>query len=138
MPCSGKVDHHLIAVGVHDHPVAADGERAEVGGDLQLGLVEPLDRSRPLLVVVDHDDTRRQSKMSGARRLAGEVEVDQEPSTRAVDDEVVPLLESLRLGRGKERGAEEVAAGEHRGHRSHLVYTGSVADVVGLADALSG
>ncbi len=29
----------------------------------------------------------------------------------------------------RERGAEEVAAGEHRGHRSHLVIAGSDADV---------
>ncbi len=72
-------------------------------------------------VVADHDHARRQPGLTGARRLVGEAEVDQESAARAVDHEVVPLLESLGLGGGKHRGAEEVATGERRGHRSHLV-----------------
>ena len=56
----------------------ADGERAEVCGYIQFGLVEPLDGSRPPLLVVNDDDARRHPQLTGAGWLAGEVEVDQQ------------------------------------------------------------
>jgi hypothetical protein len=125
-----QVDLHLVAVRSHDHPVAADGQGTEVRRHIQFGVVEPLDGPRPPLLVVNHDDARRQPELTGAGRLAGEAEVDQEPATRAVDHEMVPLFETFGLGGGKHRGAEEVASGECRGHRSHLVFVDSVADDV--------
>ena len=57
--------------------------------------------------------------LTGAEDFVGEAEVDQEPEASPVHHEVVPLLETLGPGSGKHRGAEEVAAREHRAHRSH-------------------
>ena len=43
-----QVDSHLIAVGLHDHPVATDVQDTEVGRYLEFGVVEPLDGAGPL------------------------------------------------------------------------------------------
>ena len=68
MSCSGEIDHHLVSIGPHDHSVAADREAAEVGRHIQVGVVEPLDRARPPLVVIDHDDAWRQPQLTASGR----------------------------------------------------------------------
>ena len=68
--------------------------------------------------------TRGASRMSaGARRFVGQAEVDQEPATRAVHHEVVPLLESRRAWAVASTGARRKSLlASARGHRSHLTF----------------
>ena len=135
MSLPGQVDHHLVTVGSHDHPVAADGQDTEVGRHVQFGVVEPFDGAGPPLVVGDHDDARRQPELTGARRLVGEAEVDQEPAARAVDHEVVPLLESRRAGRWQApgRGGSRYRRAPRSSQPPRVVESGAGAAAAGCA-----
>ena len=71
------------------------------------------------LDAIKNDLTMIKPHLTGAANVIVQAEVDQDSEVSPLHHKVVPLLETFRPGSGKHRGAQEVAACQHRGHRSH-------------------
>src|SRR6478735_995902 len=108
----GEVDCELVAVASDVHAAVANGQVTEIGCNDEIVLIETLDGAVPLVIVSDDDDPGDGANPAARSDLRVEAEVDEYTALLGVNDEVVPFLESVWVGRTDGRCPHEVAGGQ--------------------------